>query len=280
MQKGTMKTMETNVNYTLVGIFVLTLLSVMIVTIIWLSSGISGNPTKTFKVYMTESVSGLNIDSPVEYNGVSVGAVKSIALNQKNPQLVEVLLNITQSTPITEGTVATLNVKGLTGIAYIALQDRGLNTTPLQALKGQAYPVIKTAPSFFLRLDTAITKLNDNLHQVSASIRLLMDQENLRSVKEILLNIKQITSTLNANGKSFSQIMQNTAAASRQFPPLLESANDAIQLFSSQTLPAANDAAGNFATISGNLTAVSQEIKQNPAILLRGTAPRHLGPGE
>jgi phospholipid/cholesterol/gamma-HCH transport system substrate-binding protein len=204
--------METNVNYSIVGVFVITLVAVIIFTIIWLSAGITSNQTKMYKVYMTESVSGLNIDSPVEYNGVSVGAVKSIELNQKNPQLVEVLLSIKQSTPITQGTVAMLNVKGLTGIAYIALQDKGLNTAPLVALDGQEYPIIKTAPSFFLRIDTAITKLNENLHSVSNSIRLLLDQENLRSIKEILLNVRSVTAALSANTKVFSSIMTNLAS--------------------------------------------------------------------
>jgi phospholipid/cholesterol/gamma-HCH transport system substrate-binding protein len=58
--------METNVNYTIVGVFVISLMAVTIFTIIWLSSGFSSNVTKMYKVYMTESVSGLNIDSPVE----------------------------------------------------------------------------------------------------------------------------------------------------------------------------------------------------------------------
>jgi hypothetical protein len=74
--------------------------------------------------------------------------------------------------------------------------------------------------------------------------------------------------------------MQNTAAASRQFGPLMQSSSDAIQVFTSQTLPAANRAAGNFATIGSNLSAASQEIKQNPAVLIRGRNPRALGPGE
>jgi phospholipid/cholesterol/gamma-HCH transport system substrate-binding protein len=272
--------METNVNYSIVGVFVISLVAVIIFSIIWLSAGVTSNKFKLYKVYMTESVSGLSIDSPVEYNGVSVGQVKSIELNQKNPQLVEVLLGIKQNTPITQGTIATLNVKGLTGIAFIALQDKGLNTAPLVALDGQEYPIIKTAPSFFLRLDTAITKLNENLHSVSTSIRTLLDQENLRAFKEILLNVRKITGTLAANSADFSTIMKNTAAASGKFAPLLDSSTTAMQVFSSQTLPAANSAAGNFSTVGSNLSAASQEIKQNPAILIRGRTPRALGPGE
>jgi phospholipid/cholesterol/gamma-HCH transport system substrate-binding protein len=272
--------METNVNYTLVGIFVISLLAVIITTIIWLSSGLTSDTYVTYKVYMTESVSGLSIDSPVEYNGVSVGSVNSIDLNQKNPQLVELLLKIKSTTPITQGTVAMLNVKGLTGIAYIALQDKGTDTTPLVVMNDQPYPIIKTAPSFFLRLDTAVTKLNDNLHQVSNSIRMLLDQENLRSIKETLANLSKLTGALAANSENFNIILQNAATASAQFGPLMKSSTNAMQVLSSETLPSANAAASNLATISNNLSAASAAVKGNPAVLIRGRAPHALGPGE
>ena len=249
-------------------------------SIIWLSSGFSTDRFTTYKVYMTESVSGLSLDSPVEYNGVNVGEVKSIELNQKNPQLVELLLAIKTSTPITQGTLATLNVKGLTGIAFIALQDKGTNTSPLVAAKDQDYPVIQTSPSFFLRLDSAITKLTGSLHQVSDSIRTLLDQENLRSIKETLLNLRQITGTLAGSSKQINAILQNTSDASRQFMPMMRSGNHAMEVFSTQTLPNANAAVADFSTIGGNLSAVSKELKDNPSVIIRGNAPRPLGPGE
>ena len=141
--------METNINYTIVGVFVITLISAMILAIIWLSSGFSLAQYRIYQLRMTESVSGLSIDSPVEYNGVNVGSVSSIALEPNNPQMVDVLLSINTTTPITYGTVATLNTRGLTGITIVALKDKSLDTRPLVKEKGQAYPIIQTAPSFF-----------------------------------------------------------------------------------------------------------------------------------
>jgi phospholipid/cholesterol/gamma-HCH transport system substrate-binding protein len=271
--------METNVNYTVVGAFVIIILTFIILSIIWLSAGFSADDSM-YKVYMTESVSGLSPDSAVEYNGVNVGKVKTIQLNKKNPQLVELLLSIKKSTPITQGTVATLNAKGLTGIAIIALQDKGANTAPLVALKGEEYPIIKTAPSFFLRLDKAITQLNNNLHGVSQSIKRLLDEENLHSLREILLNLKDLTGTFAGNKKNLNAIFYNTAVASQQFAPLMQSTNHAMQEMISQTIPAANAAVGNLKSITANLAGVASEIKQNPAVLIRGKTPRKLGPGE
>src|SRR5690348_12771960 len=100
--------MESKVSYTIVGAFVIILTSALILAIIWLSSGLSLETFTTYQLYMQESVSGLTQDSRVEFNGVEVGQVKSITLNQKNPQLVEVLLEVKSSTPVSAGTVATL----------------------------------------------------------------------------------------------------------------------------------------------------------------------------
>lgn len=239
------KRMEKNINYTLVGAFVILLFACIVLSIIWLSAGLSIKQYTTYQVYMKESVSGLSLDSSVEYNGVNVGSVSNIALNQKNPQLVELLLKIKEGTPITEGTQAVLNVKGLTGIAFIALQDKGNDTRPLPILPGQSYPVIGTAPSFLLRLDTAINKLNDSLFQLSHSVESLLDKDNLRAIKQLLSNMNQISQTLNT-----------------------------------QTLPNTNQAIIHLNMMTQQFSTLSTEIKNNPSILIRGKTESSLGPGE
>src|SRR3990167_1592668 len=112
--------METKVNYALVGVFVIALLAAIILVIIWLSSDFfTTGDFAYYKVYMKESVSGLASDASVEYNGVNVGSVCDIEINQQNPRLVELLLKVKEHTPITEGTKAKLDSRALTGIAFI-----------------------------------------------------------------------------------------------------------------------------------------------------------------
>ena len=243
--------METKVNYTMVGLFVIGLFSAIVMSVIWLSAGMTATEYTVYQVLMKESVSGLSIDAPVEFNGVNVGNIKNIEISQKDPQVVIVLLNVKEHTPITVGTRATLNMKGLTGIAYLALIDKGLDTRALQKLPDQSYPIINTAPSLLVRFDTAMTKLNESLHQVSVSIRALLDQENLLAIKAVLKNMQSVTESLT---------------------PLIQSTNT--------ILPAANQAITNLDVITRNLMGVSAEIKQNPAVLIRGKQPQALGPGE
>lgn len=272
--------METNVNYTIVGAFVIILLSAIFFAIIWLYSGFTFQNYSNYMVYMQESVNGLNIDSPVEYNGVNVGSVNSIKLNPKNPQLVEVLLNIASKTPITRGTVATLNTRGLTGITYVALKDKSTDLRPLVAQTGQPYPIIPSAPSLFMRLDTALGELTKNFKEIADSIHSVLDKENLQSIKEMLLNLKTFTHTLSINSEHFNTIFDNTAKASRQLTPLLQSSATTLKILETQTLPSTYHIISNLDDMSRSLSQFAIELKQNPSILIRGVDRQGLGPGE
>src|SRR5436190_274322 len=107
--------METKVNYTMVGAFVIILTAIIILIIIWLSSGLSSKPYTIYKVYMHEAVNGLNQGAAVEFNGVNVGSVYKIRINKDNPQIVELLLKVRKDAPVTAGTRAKLDLRSLTG---------------------------------------------------------------------------------------------------------------------------------------------------------------------
>lgn len=272
--------METNVNYTVVGTFVIVLLACFILAIIWLSSGFSFDQYSTYLIYMQESVSGLTTDSQVEFNGVDVGSVKSVDLNEKNPQLVEVLIDIKNNTPITHGTVATLSSRGLTGVVYVALKDDSSNLEPLTVEPGQIYPVIRTAPSLFVRLDDALEQASKNFKKIANSVQSLLDPENQMMIKQTLHNLQHITNNLSLNSGKLTAILQNTELATNRINPLLESSLTAVQTLQTQTLPMTYQLLNNLNDTAANLTSVTKQIKQNPAVLIRGVAPAAPGPGE
>lgn len=265
--------MESKVNYALVGIFVIVLTAAIIFAIIWLSAGISTKEYIIYKVLMTESVTGLNVDSPVKYSGVDVGKVKSMRLCKEDPRHVEILLNIEKGIPITMSTEATLATQGITGVAYIDLQTKGPDTRPLLALPGHKYPLIPTSPSLFFRLDKAINEITNDFNKISYSISEVFDAQNRHSIKYTLNNLDKITTDLAGQSKQLKTIIQNTANATQKLPKLFQEGQNAMHTINNQTLPKVND-------ITSNFLEASQTIKQNPAILLRGQTSRALGPGE
>src|SRR3990167_4948118 len=272
--------MDTQVNYAVVGAFVIFLFATVVLSIIWLSSGFSMEKYTIYEVFMQEAVTGLSTEATVEYNGVAVGTVESITLDKANPHIVDLLLSIKANTPVTEGTFASLNTRGLTGITFLALKDKGTDIKPLKAKSGQSYPVIKTAPSIFLQLDTALGKLNDSVQRVSESLQSLFDKDNLHSIKQILENLNRVSGTLSNNSQKLTAIMNNTARASQNLPFFIEASANTMQILQRQTLPETNRVISNLVVITDNLSELSRELERNPAVLIRGQAPQTQGPGE
>lgn len=272
--------MDTNINYTLVGAFVITLIAATIMAIIWLSAGFSVVPYSTYVIYSQESVSGLNIDGAVEFNGVNVGSVTSLELSKGDPHLVKVMLSIKSSTPISRGTIATLTSKGITGVAFIALKDTGTDMRPLVILPDEYYPVIQTGPSIFLRLDHALRSLTKNFDTIATSIRDLLDKDNLASIKQTLKSLDKVTTNLANNNERINVILANTTRVTEQLTPLVQYSASSMKTFNNQTLPITYRLLNNLNDVSRTLNDVTLQLKQNPSVLIRGAAPQPLGPGE
>src|SRR3990172_5337725 len=137
----------------LVGVFVLVLGAAFIWGILWISAGGKPQYLDWYLVYMSDSVSGLNVDASVKYRGVDIGKVEQLDIDSKNPEHVRLLLQVRQGAPITEDTVARLEYQGLTGIANVNLSGGRAESRPLARTPGEEYPVIKGRPSIFASLD-------------------------------------------------------------------------------------------------------------------------------
>jgi phospholipid/cholesterol/gamma-HCH transport system substrate-binding protein len=285
--------MDTKAHYTIVGLMVVILGSAIIAAVVWLSVGWDRPVYHTFLVYMDQSVSGLSVEAPVRYNGVTVGYVQSMRLNPKNAQEVVVTLQINEGTPVTTSTIATLTAQGITGIAYIDLSAKTPNAPLMKIHDDPPYPVIPSEPSLMVQLSSLVKDASVQFQGVSTSVQRVLDAENAANIRQILINLNTITQNLAANQmqlnnivQSATQVFNNTAVASQQFPELLKNLN--------QSVISLNQAAGmaragmvpalsllsHLDTISGNIEVFSEELKENPAIIVRGKAEGPLGPGE
>ena len=84
--------MEAKTNYTFVGLGVIILLISLCIGALWLSFGFDQTAYQYYVVYTKESVSGLNEEALVKYNGVKVGYVEELSLSNDHPGTVRILL--------------------------------------------------------------------------------------------------------------------------------------------------------------------------------------------
>lgn len=300
--------MRRNINYSLVGMFVIGLTILSIVLLLWLTSFKHREAYRTYVVYMHEEVSGLSIDAPVRYNGVKVGYVKAIRLNPNDPQQVILTLRIRDRTPISTSTIATLKSEGVTGVDYIGLKALTPQAPLLTAKPAEKYPVIPSEPSLLLKLSTALQEVTKTIKDLGNSVNQVFDEPNRVAIRDSLAHIEKITKTVAQNSKRIDdtmvlmhQFMKNATQASMQLPVMMgqvQTTLNVIQLtakrlhqvsrdvsvgmqsVSTQIVPQVQQILSRLNDMSGNLQQLSRELVRNPSILVRGQYPAAPGPGE
>ncbi|KMZ13433.1 ABC-type transport system involved in resistance to organic solvent, periplasmic component [Candidatus Burkholderia humilis] len=77
------------------------------------------------------NVTGLFTDAAVRYRGLGVGKVESIRFDKSHPGQIRIRILVDKNAPMTHSTFATLGFQGVTGIAFVQLDDTGKNTEAL-----------------------------------------------------------------------------------------------------------------------------------------------------
>ncbi|EXI88087.1 MAG: virulence factor Mce family protein [Candidatus Accumulibacter sp. BA-94] len=203
--------MQSKVNYTLVGLFVIVLFAALTGAVFWLTLGGDNKTFDRYRVYFRESVAGLNPKATVRYRGVQVGQVESIRLDSGNPDQVDVVLDIERGTPIRRDTIATLSTRGLTGVASVELSGGG-QSLPLEKAADQDLPVIQAGPSLVARLDDAFNNILTNVNNLSNRLERLLGDENQIAITRILQHLSTITGAVADRADSLRQTLVNLEA--------------------------------------------------------------------
>ena len=188
--------MNNKVNYTLVGFLVLVGLSLMLGFTYWMLRPSDQDDVKKYTIYFDESVLGLNVDAPVKYRGISVGKVDKLEINPKKADQVEVTISVVKSTPVKVTTIATLTAQGITGLTYINLTKGEHLAKDLVPQKGEKYPIIKTAPSFFKNFENSLSDVSSSLTSTLGRTEELLGSDNQAKMAELLRHSASLMSKM------------------------------------------------------------------------------------
>lgn len=188
--------MERDANYAAVGAFVLLIALVGALFVYWYSDTREHKTFRRYEIYFDGSVSGLERGAAVRYLGVGVGRVHLMRIDPRDPGRVQVLVDIDSSTPISNRTLAELQLQGVTGLLYIDLQQIRADIPLPTAVPSIEYPVIRSTRS---RFDVFLARLPDVLASagelVDRASRALSD-ENIASITRSLHNIDKASAGL------------------------------------------------------------------------------------
>lgn len=178
--------MNNKTNYTLVGLMVVTGIVILLAFSYWMLKPSDEAKERTYIIYFTESVFGLNLNAPVKFRGINVGRVTKMRINPKNSEEVEVRVSILADTPIENNIVAKLTAQGITGLTYINLTAGEAKKIEKVKINGEMCRVIPTAPSFFKHFEQSFGSMSDRMTAALYQAEKLLNDENQKELMRLV----------------------------------------------------------------------------------------------
>jgi phospholipid/cholesterol/gamma-HCH transport system substrate-binding protein len=165
------------------------------------------------RVIFEGSASGLHQGGSVNFDGVQVGEV--ISLKLENPRRIVALAMVENSAPIRKDTVVGLEFQGLTGVAAISLTG-GAAAAPPPPLDADGVPTL-TADL------TEIVTIRETLQNVD---RLIVGNQAM--VKDGLQSFETYTATLAGKGEAIDSVVRKADGAVDSFDGAMAKVDGAI----------------------------------------------------
>lgn len=292
--------MESKVNYTIVGLFVVVLTTAMLSFAYWLTRSHGVQDVTTYYVHLSESVAGLNVDAAVKYRGVDVGTVSAMGINPDNSEEVRLELKIDEGTRIKTDTAAMISYYGITGLAYVELMGSDKDAPLLNAEDG-LIPVIPSAPSTFQRIDEVLSLLGEKSAQSLDNINRLLSDKNLKNFETLLIETKGLAGDLREQLGSIHELIETgvlmetgiieaarkvseASTSIRQMSESIEKNSSTLGQEAStgmrNSFQSLNQLLNDLDVLTATLQATIDEIRASPAdVLFKRTQPLP-GPGE
>lgn len=248
--------MEREANYTAVGAFVLAIVLAGAAFVYWYSDSSEHREYHRYEIYFAGSVSGLDKGSAVRYLGVGVGRVVELHIDPRDSGRVEVIVDIGADTPISEHTVAQLQLQGVTGLLYIDLMDDRTGKHAAPAIAGLKYPVIRSAPSQFDVFLSSLPELVADAGEVVRRANQLFSDANLNAVASALSGIETAARGLPQTSRDLSALVVELREATAELAAAAKGAHTLI----GNTSPDIEAATQRLHTIADHLADASAQL--------------------
>ena len=296
--------MENRAHAFFAGLFTIALLAAVIAGAVWLKRDRA--PRLPYDIATTLPVPGLSPQATVRYRGLVVGRVDAIGFDPQQRGRILLRLSIAPDAPVTRSTYATLGYQGVTGIAYVELDDDGSNPAPLPT-SPQDVGRIALRPSLLSRLQDEGLAILGQTREIAQRLNALLSPANAAALTTTLGHVdaaaqafgelpKQLQPTLARLPEMVTQTQQSLAAlgaASRRVDALassLQAQNGALaritasadtigaaaERVSREAQPLADDVRGSLRLLDRTLNS----LNERPQSLLFGRAGAQPGPGE
>lgn len=178
--------MESKSNAMAAGLFVLVVAALTMALAFWLSR--DKGESHLYDVSTRETITGLQPQAAVRFRGLAVGRVESIGFDSRVPGNVLVRLSVDAAAPLTSATFATLGYQGVTGLAFVQLDDDGASKVPL-APNDANPPRIPLRQGLIGKLTDQGTLLVDRVTEGADRVNQLLSDPNQKAFAEAVAQL-------------------------------------------------------------------------------------------
>jgi phospholipid/cholesterol/gamma-HCH transport system substrate-binding protein len=264
------------------------------------------------------NVTGLFTDAAVRYRGLDVGKVQSIKFDPAHPGQILIRILVDTHAPITHSTFGSLGFQGVTGIAFIQLDDNGRDPSPLPSSAKQVAQ-LPMRPGLLDQLqqrgDVLLRKLEkvaddvdnllspemaEQLQGTAASLQKAADgvatltqkmtpaagmlPDTIKQLDRTLVSTNQLITGLNQPSGPFETNLNKVGTAAQQAGDALVSINGVVQELSARvgydTLPRVNSLAEDVRSAARSVDRAADTFSTSPRSVLFGAPGAAPGPGE
>lgn len=250
--------MENKSHALMTGLFTIALLTAAVLLGVWFNRDrVERVP---YLLATTMSVPGLNPQAAVRYRGLEVGKVDSIDFDPRVTGQILVRISVDPETPVTHTTFATLGYQGVTGIAYVQLDDEQTGSARLATEAG--HPArIALRPGLLDQLEQRGKRIMDQAEELTVKLNRLFSPANQ---VVMLAAFGDVSRAANAVGA----IPRQLAPTVEQLPQLAAQARQSLDALTALSGDAGR-LARNWDALAGKLQAGGGPIDQ-----LSGSAER------
>ncbi|MBP7565086.1 MAG: MCE family protein [Burkholderiaceae bacterium] len=186
--------MENKAHALAAGFFVIGVAALLVAMSMWLMR--DTEVRNIYEMSTRESVAGLQPQAAVRYRGLTVGRVTEIGFDPQVRGNVLVRITVADDTPMTRSTFAQLSQQGVTGLAFIQLDDEGESTEPLPP-NPEKPPRLPLKPSLFSQLASRGEAILEQVEITTRRVNEIIGPDNQKLVQDTLGNLSAAAGGVN-----------------------------------------------------------------------------------
>ncbi|TDK36674.1 MCE family protein [Rhizobium deserti] len=222
--------METKANYAIVGFFTLLVIAAAFGFVYWMAQSGRGGPTAELAIRIPGSANGLSVGSPVRFNGIPVGSVRSLSIDPEDPRYSIAFTEVRADAPVFQSTKSVLEVQGLTGAAYIELSGgaKGEENILQKAIENGRPAVLIADQSSVTNLLATADKILDRANTAIGDIQGFVGDAR-GPLTQTIRNVETFTAALSANSGNIDKFLNSLATLSSAVDRVSTTLNSTLQ---------------------------------------------------